>query len=94
MVSRPWWQRLRADREARGMSQRQAVREFIHHADHYVPSDFESVLTSWKRWERGGVGVPAPENQRAIAAMFGTAVDAYFGPTSPVESPPRLSEML
>ena len=58
MVSQDWWERLRRDREARGMSQRQAVREFIAHVDHYLPSDFESVLTSWKRWERGDVGTP------------------------------------
>jgi transcriptional regulator with XRE-family HTH domain len=92
MVSQDWWQRLRRDREARGLSQRQAVREFIAHADHYLPSDFESVLTSWKRWERGDVGTPSPENQQAIAATFGTAVDAYFGPPQPAASPPRLSD--
>jgi transcriptional regulator with XRE-family HTH domain len=92
MASQDWWQRLRRDRQARGLSQAQAVREFIAHADHHVPEDFESVLTSWKRWERGGVGVPAQENRQAIAAMFGTAVDAYFGPMLPVESPPRMTD--
>jgi transcriptional regulator with XRE-family HTH domain len=93
MASQEWWQRLRRDREARGLSQAQAVREFIAHADHHVPEDFESVLTAWKRWERGAIkGVPAKENQQAIAAMFGTAVAAYFGPSRPVESPPRLSD--
>ena len=92
MASQDWWQRLKRDREARGLSQRQAVREFIAHADHYMPSDLESVLTSWKRWERGDIGVPSAENQQAIAAMFGTAVDAYFGPSQPDGPPPRLSD--
>jgi transcriptional regulator with XRE-family HTH domain len=92
MASEEWWQRLRRDREARGLSQAKAVREFIAHADHYLPSDFESVLTSWKRWERGDVGTPSRENRQAIAATFGTAVDAYFGPSEPVVSPPRLND--
>lgn len=93
MASQEWWQRLRRDREARGLSQAQAVREFIAHAGHHVPDDFETVLTAWKRWERGAIkGVPAKENQRAIAAMFGTAVDAYFGPSGPVAAPPHLSD--
>ena len=95
MASQEWWQRLRRDREARGLSQAQAVRELIAHADHHVPEDFESVLTAWKRWERGAIkGVPARENQQAIAAMFGTAVAAYFGPSRPTEPPLRLVEDL
>ncbi len=93
MATEPWWQRLKRDREARGLSQVEAVRQLIAYADHYVPSDEESVLKAWKRWESGSLkGLPTAENQRAIAKLFGTVRDAYFGPPAPVAPPLPLAD--
>jgi len=87
-----WWQRLRRDREARGWSQLTAAKQLIAHSEHYSGFDEESVLRTIKRWEAGQLkNLPSPENQSAIARMFGTVRSAYF----PVESPAtlvRLSE--
>ena len=87
------WQRLRRDRETRGLSQRDAVLELIAHAPHYSEFDVDSVLKAWKRWESGSLkGLPTPENQLAIARTFGTARDAFFVPETSQVALPRLTD--
>ena len=88
-----WWQRFRRDREARGWSQATTAKQLIAHSDHYREFDEETVLRSLKRWEAGQVkGLPSPDNQQAIARMFGSVRKAYF-PSYPVASDaPRLSD--
>ena len=47
-----WADRLARDWTARGMSQREAAERLVLHADESLPG-LDSVLRSWKRWERG-----------------------------------------
>lgn len=92
MATEMWWERLKRDRLARGLSVANAAREFIAHSPHHAASDLETVMTAWKRWERGDVGWPRLDSQRAIASMFGTVRDAYFAREQGASRPTRLSE--
>lgn len=92
MATEMWWERLKRDRLARGLSVANAAREFIAHSPHHAESDLETVMTAWKRWERGDVGWPRLDSQRAIASMFGTVRDAYFAREQGASRPTRLSE--
>lgn len=78
-----WADRMRRDRLARQMSVRDAVERLRLHANPEVlhPDD-DSLVRMWRRWEAGGTKtVPDPIYQRAIARMFGSIPDAYFGPS-------------
>lgn len=91
-----WSDRLKRDREARGMSQLECVRNLRLNTSTALPDD-ESLLRSWKRWESGKIkGSPSAEYAQAIARMFGTVERAYFEsalvPT--VWTPPRDEETL
>jgi transcriptional regulator with XRE-family HTH domain len=77
---KPWAQRIRAEREARGWSQQQAVDALRMTADRVLPDD-ASLLRTWKGWERGQ-HLPGPQYQREIAATFGTVSAIIFGPTA------------
>jgi transcriptional regulator with XRE-family HTH domain len=92
MATEMWWERLRRDRRARGLSLANAAREFIAHSPHHADSDLETVMTAWKRWERGAVLVPRVESQQAIASMFGTAREAYFAPATTGSALARLTD--
>lgn len=78
---RPAWAvRMRAEREARGWSQPDAVRAMrAHYSDGTGKAlpDEASLLRSWKRWEKGTYqpdGFYAP----IVARMFGTVTAAIF----------------
>ncbi len=77
-----WADRIRRDRLARDMSIAEAVAQMRLHA---YPEDLgaqdDSLERLWKRWEAGEIKtVPKPPHQRAVAKMFGSIPDAYFGP--------------
>lgn len=68
-------ERLVRDRQARGLSQREAVERLRLHSDEELP-DTASLLRSWKRWEGGQR--PSPVYQAAVARMFQSVPSAYF----------------
>lgn len=73
---RPGWaQRISAERQARGMSQLQAVQTIRAHAPSELPSD-DSMVRQWKRWEAGQT--PGDFYKPIIAAAFGTVTHAIF----------------
>lgn len=91
-----WSTRLKRDREARGMSQLECVRQLRLNTSTVLPDD-ESLLRSWKRWESGKIkGSPSTEYAQAIARMFGTVDGAYFESSAAprIWSPPRDEETL
>jgi transcriptional regulator with XRE-family HTH domain len=72
-----WARRIRAEREARGWSQADAVHALRAHGDQQTPGQ-ESLLRQWKRWE---AGVVEPGHYQAlIARTFGTATAVIFPP--------------
>jgi transcriptional regulator with XRE-family HTH domain len=77
---KPWAQRIRAEREARGWSQQQAVDALRMTASRPLPDD-ASLLRTWKGWERGA-HLPGRQYRREIAATFGTVSTILFGPTN------------
>jgi hypothetical protein len=72
------------------MSQREAAERLVLHSDESLPG-LDSVLRSWKRWERGQAK-PSPVYQRAIARMFESVPAAYFGDETERRQPMLLSE--
>lgn len=76
MSSPGWADRLLRDRNARGISQRDAVERLALHTDERLPEP-DSILRNWKRWESGKAR-PSPVYQGAIARMFGSVAAAYF----------------
>jgi tetratricopeptide (TPR) repeat protein len=71
-----WARRIRAERNARGWSQADAVRAMRAHADVPLTSD-SSLLRNWKRWEAGDAE-PDDFYQPLIAKTFGTVTSAFF----------------
>jgi tetratricopeptide (TPR) repeat protein len=71
-----WARRIAAERNAREMTQLDAVKLLRAHASGELPSD-ESLLRQWKRWE-AGQQPPGKFYKPAIAAMFGTVTEAIF----------------
>jgi hypothetical protein len=76
-------QRIRAERSARGWSQREAVRHLREQTTKELPTE-ESLLRSWKKWEAGD-HQPDDFYGPLIAKLFGTVTAALF-PTSPTTS--------
>jgi transcriptional regulator with XRE-family HTH domain len=72
-----WARRIRAEREARGWSQADAVRALRAHGDQQTPGQ-DSLLRQWKRWESGDV--EPGHYQPLIARTFGTATTVIFPP--------------
>ncbi|MEU1120803.1 MULTISPECIES: XRE family transcriptional regulator [unclassified Streptomyces] len=70
-----WARRIAAERTARDMSQRDAVKALRAHATEELPAD-ESMIRQWKRWEAGQM--PNDFYRPFIAAMFGTVTNALF----------------
>src|SRR6266568_3937631 len=68
--------RMRAEREARGWSQRDAVRRLRMHAPAQLPTE-ESLIRSWKKWEAGD-HLPDSFYRPLIAKLFGTVTAAMF----------------
>jgi transcriptional regulator with XRE-family HTH domain len=75
---KPWAQRIRTEREARGWSQQQAVDALRMTSSRVLPED-PSLLRTWKGWERGD-HLPGVQYQKEIAATFGTVSATIFGP--------------
>lgn len=71
-----WARRMRAERQARGWSQTDAVRALENHADQAIPGT-SSLLRNWKRWEAGEVE-PDDFYKPLIAKTFGTVSAAFF----------------
>lgn len=81
-----WPERLRRDRLARAMSHRDLARALIATTPTFRGYPEESVERTVKRWEAGGVRLPRPDGQEAIAQVFGSVRAAYFpSPTALVE---------
>jgi transcriptional regulator with XRE-family HTH domain len=80
-------QRIRAEREARGWSQRDAVRRLRMLSPGSLPSD-DSLVRSWKKWEAGD-HLPDGFYRPLIAELFGTVTAAMF-PEPPAPAPGSL----
>ena len=91
-MSAGWHERLKRDRVARGLSQREAAAEFIVHSPAHAEFDLDNIERHWKRWERGQVSLPNLPNQGAIAAMFGVPRETYFPPLGRGADSPRLTD--
>ncbi|GGL99952.1 hypothetical protein [Micromonospora yangpuensis] len=76
-----WARRLRAERQARGWSQPDAVRALTSHSDRPLPAA-SSLLRNWKRWETGEVE-PDAFYKPLIAKTFGTVSAAFFPSPGP-----------
>ena len=81
-------QRMRAEREARGWSQREAVRRLRMHSPENLPSD-ESLIRSWKKWEAGD-HLPDGFYRPLIAELFGTVTAAMFPELPAASADPAL----
>jgi transcriptional regulator with XRE-family HTH domain len=68
--------RLREERAARGMSQREAVQRLRMYSPDELPSE-ESLIRTWKRWEAGD-HLPDVFYRPLIAKLFGTVTAAFF----------------
>lgn len=78
-ADRPAWaRRLRAEREARGWTQQDAVGALRRHAAEELPGD-ASLLRTWKSWEAGD-HLPSGFYRAIIARAFGTVTAAFFPP--------------
>lgn len=76
-ADRPAWaRRLRAEREARGWTQQDAVAALRAHAQGELAGD-ASLLRTWKSWEAGD-HVPSGLYRPIIAGTFGTVTAAFF----------------
>jgi transcriptional regulator with XRE-family HTH domain len=82
-------QRMRAEREARGWSQRETVRRLRMHSPDKLPAE-ESLLRSWKKWEAGD-HLPDGFYRPLIAEMFGTVTAAMFPEPPRRTADPQLS---
>jgi len=71
-----WARRLRAERDARGWSQRDAVRALRAHATGALPGE-EALLRRWKAWEKGE-NEPGDFYGPLVAKTFGTVTAAFF----------------
>jgi hypothetical protein len=83
-------QRMRAEREARNWSQRDAVRHLRMHSTEPLPAE-DSLIRSWKKWEAGD-HLPDSFYRPLIAEMFGTVTAAMFpDPPAPATGPVLLA---
>lgn len=80
--------RLRAERAARSMSQRDAVRRLRMYSPDELPAE-DSLIRNWKKWEAGD-HLPDAFYRPLIAQMFGTVTAALF----PEPEPARNSAIL
>ncbi|WP_210717026.1 helix-turn-helix domain-containing protein [Amycolatopsis acididurans] len=79
-----WARRIRALREARGMSQAEACNQMRTHAAKPLPEG-DNLLRRWKSWELGE-NKPGPHYAPLIAATLGTVSAALFPPVERTES--------
>jgi len=75
-AGRPAWaRRMRAEREARGWSQADAIHALRAHSTKHLAAD-TALLRNWKRWEAGTY--PDEFYRPLIAKTFGTVTTAMF----------------
>ncbi|MEW2508140.1 helix-turn-helix transcriptional regulator [Amycolatopsis sp. NPDC047767] len=79
-----WAQRIRALREARGLSQAQAAEEMRNHADRQLPAA-DHLLRRWKAWELGE-NKPGRDYAPLVAATLRTVTAALFPPVQQTDS--------
>jgi hypothetical protein len=79
---------MRAERDARGWSQTEAVRAMRAKSSHNLPTD-STLLRNWRRWE-SGESRPDDFYAPIIAAAFDTVTAAFF----PKARPNRDDELL
>lgn len=79
-----WAQRIRALREAKGLSQAEAVDQMRRHSVKPLPEG-DNLLRRWKAWELGE-NKPGPHYAPLIAATLGTVSAALFPPIERTES--------
>jgi tetratricopeptide (TPR) repeat protein len=70
-----WARRIREERDARGWSQRDAVRALMAHSR--KPLSLQNLIRNWKRWE-SGEAEPDDFHKPLIAKTFGTVTAAMF----------------
>ena len=73
--------RLKSERTARGMSQRDVVRRMRMYSTAELPTE-DSLVRNWKKWE-AGEHVPDSFYQPLIAKVFGTVTAALFPESTP-----------
>ena len=73
-----WARRIRALREARGMTQVEAAEQMRQHSDRELP-DTEHLLRRWKSWE-SGASKPTQYASIVAATLGLLAVSSGFGP--------------
>lgn len=73
-----WSRRIRALREAKGLSQAEAAETLRQHSEHKLP-EAPHLLRRWKAWELGE-NKPNRDYARLVASVLGTATDALFPP--------------
>ncbi len=71
-----WARRIRAERDARGWSQREAVRILQAHAGKPL-ADEDNLIRRWKSWE-AGEHEPSDFYKALVARTFGTVTHAFF----------------
>ncbi|WP_245659977.1 hypothetical protein [Nocardia gamkensis] len=96
MVERPVWaRRIRALREAKGLSQAAAAEAMRAHAGRVLP-DAEHLVRRWKAWELGE-NKPGREYAQIVAATLGTVTASLFPVVAVLPdveaSPPVLSAL-
>jgi transcriptional regulator with XRE-family HTH domain len=79
-----WAQRIRALREARGLSQSDAAEEMRTHSKKILPAA-DHLLRRWKAWEPGE-NKPGRDYAPLIAATLGTVTAALFPPVDRTNS--------
>ncbi|GAA3435635.1 helix-turn-helix domain-containing protein [Kutzneria kofuensis] len=73
-----WARRIKALRDARGLSQTAAVARMREHSDDELPES-DHLVRRWKAWERGD-NKPSPVYAPLIAAALGTVTATIFPP--------------
>jgi transcriptional regulator with XRE-family HTH domain len=76
--AKPWAERIRAERVARGLSQRKAAEQLCRIVGR-DSSEVENMLRRWKAWEAGD-NKPVDDNASGLAKMFNTVTAALFPP--------------
>ncbi|MGI5201601.1 helix-turn-helix domain-containing protein [Spirillospora sp. CA-108201] len=78
--------RLRSEREARGLSQRELARLIAEALGEQFTTDLATLVDYVKRWERGRAGI-GPRYQGAVADALGISQRALFDPASLEDDP-------
>lgn len=78
--------RLKAERQARGLTQRQLATRIAEAMGDQLTTDLITLIEYVKRWERGRVAV-SPRYRQAIAAVYGVPEQQVFTPHDVEDDP-------